>query len=40
MDRETNELIELGTVTTDSAGDDPQGIEGAGKFKVTGLTQD
>ena len=40
MDRETNELIELGTVTTDTAGDDPLGIEGAGKFKVTGLTHD
>ncbi len=40
MDRETNELIELGSVTTDTAGDNTLGIEGAGKFKVTGLTQD
>jgi hypothetical protein len=40
MDREHNELVELGDVTTDTAGDDPLGIEGVGKFSVTGLTQD
>jgi hypothetical protein len=40
MERETNELIELGSVTTDTAGDVPLGIEQGGKFEVTGLRQD
>lgn len=40
MERETNELIELGRVTTDTAGDVPLGIEQGGKFEVTGLRQD
>ena len=40
MERATNELIELGSVSTDTAGDVPPGIEQGGKFEVTGLRQD
>ncbi|BBB14050.1 hypothetical protein SPYCA_3308 [Sphingopyxis sp. FD7] len=40
MERATNELIELGSVSTDTAGDVPLGIEQGGKFEVTGLRQD
>lgn len=40
MDRETNELIELGSVSTDTAGQDESGLEVSGKFKPIGLSQD
>lgn len=40
MDRELNELVELGTVTTDTAGEVPFGIEQGGKILETGLRQD
>lgn len=37
MERASNELIELGSVTTDTAGDVPLGLEQGGKFEETGL---
>ena len=40
MDRETNELIELGSVSTDTAGGIELGVEPGGKEFVTGLRQD
>lgn len=40
MDRETNELIELGSVSTDTAGQVPFGIEPGGKELDLGLRQD
>lgn len=40
MDREPNELIELGTVTADTAGEEPFGIEPGGKVLEAGLRQD
>lgn len=39
-ERWRHELIELGSVSTDTAGDVPLGIEQGGKFEVTGLRQD
>jgi len=40
MDREINELIELGSVSTDTAGLVRFGAEIGGKEKDTGLTED
>ena len=40
MDRELNELIELGSVTGDTAGSEDVGIETNGKFKPLGLSVD
>jgi len=37
---ESIELIELGTVSGDTAGEVPLGIEQGGKFEETGLRQD
>lgn len=40
MDRETNDIVDLGSVTTDTAGEERFGIEAGGKELVQGLTQD
>lgn len=40
MDRELNELVELGSVSADTAGEVPFGIEAGGKLLETGLRQD
>lgn len=40
MDRETNDIVELGTVSADTAGEERFGIEAGGKELVQGLTQD
>lgn len=40
MDRELNELVELGSVSADTAGEVPFGIEAGGKILETGLRQD
>ncbi|MBL0770017.1 benenodin family lasso peptide [Sphingopyxis sp. DHUNG17] len=40
MDRETNELIELGSVSADTAGDFGIGTEANGKVKLPGLSID
>ena len=40
MDREPNELVELGSVSADTAGNIGLGTEPNGKFEVTGLTAD
>lgn len=40
MDREINDLIELGSVSADTAGSEDVGIETSGKFKPLGLSQD
>ncbi len=40
MDRDSNELIELGSVSADTAGEDRFGIEPGGKELVNGLRQD
>ncbi|MDP3677004.1 MAG: hypothetical protein Q8R44_18195 [Novosphingobium sp.] len=40
MDRETNDFVELGSVSTDTAGEERFGIEPGGKELVAGLRQD
>ncbi|WP_301183858.1 hypothetical protein [Sphingobium xenophagum] len=40
MDREPSELIELGSVSDDTAGDVGLGGETSGKFKPLGLSVD
>lgn len=40
MDRESSELIELGSVSADTAGGEDVGIETNGKFRPLGLSQD
>lgn len=40
MDRESNELVELGSVSADTAGSEDVGIETNGKFRPLGLSQD
>lgn len=40
MEREPTELVELGRVTADTAGEDRTGVEGGGKYEPLGLTQD
>lgn len=40
MDRELNDLVELGSISTDTAGQDETGLEVSGKFKPIGLSQD
>ena len=40
MEREMDELIELGTVTGDTAGNIGGGLEPNGKFEVAGLSVD
>ncbi len=40
MDRELNDLVELGSVSADTAGQDETGLEVSGKFKPIGLSQD
>ena len=40
MKTETNDLVELGTVSADTAGEVPFGIDQGGKILETGLRQD
>ena len=40
MEREPNEVVELGCVTVDTAGEDRTGVEAGGKYQPLGLTQD
>ena len=40
MEREPQELVELGTVTTDTAGDEGLPIESGGRMLRPGLVQD
>jgi hypothetical protein len=40
MEREPRELVELGTVTTDTAGDEGLPIESGGRMLRPGLVQD
>ena len=40
MDRDTNDIVELGSVSVDTAGEDRVGIESGGKYQPLGLTQD
>lgn len=40
MTRELNELVELGSVSTDTAGNIGLGTEPNGKFQVAGLSAD
>lgn len=40
MDRDTSDLVELGSVSADTAGSEDVGIETNGKFKPLGLSQD
>jgi hypothetical protein len=40
MDRDTNDLVVLGSVSADTAGEERFGIEPGGKELVQGLTQD
>lgn len=38
MDRDTNDLVELGSVSADTAGNIGLGTEPNGKFQVAGLS--